>query len=178
MTNAELKGNLLKTGVKAEDIAKIEGKVDAEKITEAVEKAATVEEGIKAVCKLYPELNEKELKKQMDFYADQLSSSNSAKTKKLDEAMELTEDELEHVAGGAGLSNNWKAILIGVACALVCAGIAAGFSAAIAPIGVKALNAVVWGSITGTVGGFFGGITASSFMNMEDEWRRKDSQKS
>ena len=177
MTNAELKGNLLKTGVKAEDIAKIEGKVDAEKITEAVEKAATVEEGIKAVCKLYPELNEKELKKQMDFYADQLSSSNSAKTKKSDEAMELTEDELEHVAGGAG-SSNWKAVLIGVACALVCAGVAAGFSAAFAPAGAKILNAVFWGSIVGTVGGAFGGITASSFMNMEDEWRRKDSRNS
>ena len=177
MTNAELKGNLLKTGVKAEDIAKIEGKVDAEKITEAVEKAATVEEGIKAVCKLYPELNEKELKKQMDFYADQLSSSNSAKTKKLDEAMELTEDELEHVAGGTGSSStNWKAILIGVACALVCAGVAAGFSAAFAPVGAKIANAVVWGAVAGTVGGFFGGITASSFM--DDESRRKASQNS
>ena len=91
MTNAELKENLLKTGVKAEDIAKIEGKVDAE-------------------------------------------------------AMELTEDELEHVAGGTGSSSiNWKAILIGVACALVCVGVAAGLSAAFAPVGAKIANAVVWG---------------------------------
>jgi hypothetical protein len=177
MTNAEMVKAFSEAGLKAADLKKIEKKVDAEKITKAVESAATLEDGIKAVCKLHPELNAKELKKQMDFYADQLSSSNSAKTRKLDEAMELTEDELEHVAGGTGSSSiNWKAILIGVACALVCAGVAAGFSAAFAPVGAKIANAVVWGAVAGTVGGFFGGITASSFM--DDESRRKASQNS
>ena len=81
------------------------------------------------------------------------------------EAMELTEDELEHVAGGTGSSSiNWKAILIGVACALVCVGVAAGLSAAFAPVGAKIANAVVWGGLAGTAGGFFGGIVASSFI--------------
>jgi len=142
MTNAEMVKAFSEAGLKAADLKKIEKKVDAEKITKAVESAATLEDGIKAVCKLHPELNAKELKKQMDFYAGQISGESSKKSKK-SAPMELTVDELEHVAGGSAVgdwfSKNWKVLLVGLA-----VGVAAsiGLSFVGAAIGAHAGTAV------------------------------------
>ncbi len=142
MTNAEMVKAFSEAGLKAADLKKIEKKVDAEKITKAVESAATLEDGIKAVCKLHPELNANELKKQMDFYAGQISGESSKKSKKK-APMELTVDELEHVAGGSAVgdwfSKNWKVLLVGLAVGVVAS---IGLSFAGAAIGAKAVSGV------------------------------------
>ena len=142
MTNAQMKEALEKAGVKAADVSKVASKFDAEKITKAVESAATPDEAIKAVASLYPEINAKELKKQYDFYAEQLKDGipDSVKAKA---PMELSEDELENVAGGSAVGDwfakNWKVLVVGLA-----VGIAAsiGLSFAGAAIGAKAGSAV------------------------------------
>ena len=85
------------------DIKKLTAKFDVAKMEQTVEKAGTVEEAAKALNKLYPELNTKELVKHCKLMEEQYTSAASAKKGgKSKKAMELTEGELEHVAAGAG----------------------------------------------------------------------------
>lgn len=183
MTNAEMAKAFSEAGLKAADLKKIEKKVDAEKITKAVETAATLEDGIKAVCKLHPELNANELKKQMDFYAGQISGESSKKSKKK-APMELTVDELEHVAGGSAVgdwfSKNWKVLLVGLAVGITASiglgfvGAAIGSTAAATgsgmalAINVASASAITTGTMIGSAVGVAVGIGATVGMSLTD----------
>ncbi|MBQ9909184.1 MAG: hypothetical protein IJM48_05230 [Treponema sp.] len=136
MTNEEMKMALAKGGVAEADIEKVSDKFDAEKITEIVEAASTPKEAMEALHAFYPELEVEKMQKQMDFVQSQVEAA--AKGEKSGEAVELTEEELENVAGGGFCdwwSRNWKTVAIGAAIvvgtALVCTGIGAGVGALI-----------------------------------------------
>ena len=140
MTNEEMKKALAKGGVAEADIEKISEKYDAEKITELVEAANTPEEAFAVIHEFYPELEVAEMQKQCDFVKEQVEAALNEQ--KHNEPMELTEDELDNVAGGgffdsvgSWFKNNWKAVAVGAAIvvgtALICTGIGAGAGAAI-----------------------------------------------
>ncbi|MBR0030696.1 MAG: hypothetical protein IJP61_00180 [Treponema sp.] len=140
MTNEEMKRALAKSGVSTADIEKISEKYDAEKITELVEAANTPEEAFAVIHEFYPELEVEALQKQCDFVKEQVEAALNEQ--KHNEPMELTEDELDNVAGGgffdsvgSWFKNNWKAVAVGAAIvvgtALICTGIGAGAGAAI-----------------------------------------------
>ena len=140
MTNEEMKMALAKDGLIAAEIEKISEKYDAEKITEIVEAANTPEEAFAAIHAVYPELEVEALQKQCDFVKEQVEAALNEQ--KHNEPMELTEEELDNVAGGgffdsvgSWFKNNWKAVAVGAAIvvgtALICTGIGAGAGAAI-----------------------------------------------
>ena len=120
MTNEEMKQALAKGGVSTADIEKISSKYDAEKITEIVEAASSPKEAFENLHAFYPELEVEALQKQCDFVMEQIEAA--MKEKKKNEAVELTEEELENVAGGGFFSSigdwfkdNWKTVAIGAA---------------------------------------------------------------
>ena len=140
MTNEEMKMALTKDGLTAAEIEKVSDKFDAEKITEIVEAASTPKEALEALHAFYPELEVEKMQEQMDFVQSQFDAA--AKGEKSGETVELTEDELDNVAGGgffdsvgSWFKNNWKKVAIGAAIvvgtALICTGIGAGAGAAI-----------------------------------------------
>ena len=140
MTNEEMKQALAQGGIATADIEKISDKFDAEKITEIVEGASSPKEAFENIHAFYPELEVEKLQKQCDFVQQQVEAS--LKEQKQSEAVELTEEELENVAGsgwfsdvGSWFKNNWKAVAVGAAIvvgtALICTGIGAGAGAAI-----------------------------------------------
>ena len=140
MTNEEMKQALTQGGIATADIEKISDKFDAEKITELVEAANTPEEAFAVIHELYPELEVEALQKQCDFVKEQVEAALNEQ--KQSEPMELTEDELDNVAGGGFFDSvggwfkkNWKAVAVGAAivvgAALVCTGVGAGVGAAI-----------------------------------------------
>ena len=140
MTNEEMKMALAKGGVAEADIEKVSDKFDAEKITEIVEGASSPKEAFENLHAFYPELEVEKLQKQCDFIQEQVEAA--MKERKQNEPVELTEDELENVAGGGWFDSvgnwfkeNWKTVAIGAAIvvgtALVCTGIGAGVGALI-----------------------------------------------
>ena len=140
MTNEEMKRALTQSGMATAEIEKVSEKYDAEKITELVETANTPEEAFAAIHAFYPELEVEALQKQCDFVKEQVEAALNEQ--KHNEPMELTEDELDNVAGGgffdsvgSWFKNNWKAVAVGAAIvvgtALICTGIGAGAGAAI-----------------------------------------------
>ena len=140
MTNEEMKRAFAKSGVSTADIEKISDKFDAEKITELVEAANTPEEAFAAIHEFYPELEVEALQKQCDFVKEQVEAALNEQ--KHNEPIELTEDELDNVAGGgffdsvgSWFKNNWKAVAIGAAivvgAALICTGVGAGIGSTI-----------------------------------------------
>ena len=140
MTNEEMKRALANGGVSTADIEKVSDRFDAEKLTELVETANTPEEAFAALHAVYPELEVESLQKQCDFVKEQVEAALNEQ--KHNEPMELTEDELDNVAGGgffdsvgSWFKNNWKAVAVGAAIvvgtALICTGIGAGAGAAI-----------------------------------------------
>ena len=140
MTNEEMKQALAQGGIATADIEKISDKFDAEKITELVEAANTPEEAFAVIHEFYPELEVEALQKQCDFVKEQVEAALNEQ--KQSEPMELTEDELDNVAGGGFFDSvggwfkkNWKAVAVGAAivvgAALVCTGVGAGVGAAI-----------------------------------------------
>ena len=140
MTNEEMKRALAQSGMATAEIEKVSDKYDAEKITELVETANTPEEAFAAIHAFYPELEVEALQKQCDFVKEQVEAALNEQ--KHNEPMELTEDELDNVAGGgffdsvgSWFKNNWKAVAVGAAIvvgtALICTGIGAGAGAAI-----------------------------------------------
>ena len=124
---------------------KISKKVDAEKLTEIVEKAKDPKTAIKGICKLYPEFNAKEMEEKLDFMAGQLQ--NSADEKKSAQPAELTENELEMVAGGSSagdwFSKNWKTLLLGMAIGVGAAFALSGVAAMAVTGELSALGAVL-----------------------------------
>ncbi len=122
-------------GVSPEVAEAFAEKFDAEKISQIVEGAANAGEAFEKLHEAYPEFEVKDLQKQMDFIQGQFEAAYKAQ--KTDEAVELTEEELDHVSGG-GLwdwcKSNWKTIAIGAAivvgAALICSGVGAGIGAA------------------------------------------------
>ena len=140
MTNEEMKQALANGGVSTAEIEKVSDRFDAEKITELVEEANTPEEAFAAIHEFYPELEVEALQKQCDFVKEQVEAALNEQ--KQSEPMELTEDELDNVAGGGFFDSvggwfkkNWKAVAVGAAIvvgtALICTGIGAGAGAAI-----------------------------------------------
>ena len=162
MTNEEMKMALAKGGVSTADIEKVSDKFDAEKITEIVEAASTPKEALEALNAFYPELEVEKMQEQMDFVQSQFEAA--VKGEKSSEAVELTEEELDNVAGGGFCdwwSRNWKTVAIGAAIlagtVLICTGvgaIAGSFvtaSAASAAAGTGATlveGGIIGGSIT------------------------------
>ena len=129
MTNEEMKMAFAKSGVAEADIEKISDKFDAGKITEIVEAANTPKEALEALHAFYPELEVEALQKQCDFVKEQVEAAINEQKQKQNVPMELTEEELDNVAGGgffdsvgSWFKNNWKKILIGI-------GVAVAFSA-------------------------------------------------
>lgn len=142
MTNEEMKMEFAKSGVSTADIEKISEKYDAEKITELVEAANTPEEAFVAIHAFYPELEVEALQKQCDFVKEQVEAAMNEQKQKQNVPMELTEDELDNVAGGgffdsvgSWFKKNWKAVAIGAAivvgAALICTGVGAGIGSTI-----------------------------------------------
>ena len=147
MTNEEMKMALAKGGVAEADIEKVSDKFDAEKITEIVEGASSPKVAFENLHAFYPELEVEKLQKQCDFVQQQVEAS--LKEQKQSEAVELTEEELENVAGGGWFSdvgswfkNNWKAVAVGAAIvvgtALICTGVGAAIGAVVAQSAVAA----------------------------------------
>ena len=164
MTNEEMKRALEKGGVAEADIEKVSDRFDADKITELVEAANTPEEAFAAIHAVYPELAVSELEKQCDFMREQLEAT--MKEQKKSETVELSEDELENVAGGGlfdsiggWFKDNWKKVAVGAAivvgAALICTGVGAGIGAVVAHATVAAQAA----SLTSTLA--TAGIAAS-----------------
>ena len=125
MTNNELKKALESTGMKAADVEKACDCCRVEKLTKIVEKASSPDEAFKALKKEYPEMDLKSAYSDYDFYTKQVEAAEKqAKNKSADsqqngKALELTDAELEMVAGGAGGSGfNYKALLVGIAIAI------------------------------------------------------------
>lgn len=142
MTNEEMKEILVKGGASVADVEKAQERFDADKITEIVEAANSPEEAFENLHTFYPELEVKKLQEQCDFIMEQVEAS--FKEQKQAEPMELTEDELENVAGGGfwgsvgnWFKKNWKAVAIGAAVAVGVALIATGVGAA---VGAAALS--------------------------------------
>ena len=110
MTNKEVKTILAKSGVTEETIEKVQGKFDFEKITEIVESANNPKEAMTNLHAFYPELEVSKLEEQMDFVQEQFEAASKENHNKK-EATELTEDELDKVAGGSAVGdffcNNW-----------------------------------------------------------------------
>ncbi|WP_296686037.1 hypothetical protein [Treponema sp. UBA3813] len=142
MTNEEMKRALAQSGMATAEIEKVSEKYDAEKITELVETANTPEEAFAALHAVYPELEVEALQKQCDFVKEQVEAAINEQKQKQNVPMELTEEELDNVAGGgffdsvgSWFKNNWKAVAVGAAivvgAALVCTGVGAGVGAAI-----------------------------------------------
>ena len=149
MTNEEMKMALAKGGVAEADIEKVSDKFDAEKITELVEEANTPEEAFAVIHEFYPELEVEALQKQCDFVKEQVEAALNEQ--KHNEPMELTEDELDNVAGGgffdsvgSWFKNNWKAVAVGAAivvgAALVCTGVGAAVGACITSSALTAVS--------------------------------------
>ena len=142
MTNEEMKQVLAKGGVAEADIEKVSDKFDAEKITELVEAASTPKEALEALHAFYPELEVEALQKQCDFVMEQVEAAMKGQRQENAEPMELTEEELDNVAGGGFFDSvggwfkkNWKKVAIGAAivvgAALVCTGVGAAVGACI-----------------------------------------------
>ena len=154
-----MKQALAKTGVATADIEKISDKFDAEKITEIVEDSSNPKEAFEALHAFYPELEVEAMQKQCDFVVEQLEAA--MKEKKQGEPMELTEDELENVAGGGwfsdwfnGLSSGWKKVVVGAAivvgAALVCTGVGAAIGSQIVVAGTMVGTEIVAVTMAGT----------------------------
>lgn len=82
MTNPEMEAILTKGGISAEDVEKISGKFDVEKITEIVEASSSPKDAFEAIHSFYPELEVEKLQAQMDFVKDQIDSAISEQNKK------------------------------------------------------------------------------------------------
>ncbi len=166
MTNMEMKTILEKNGLSAADVEKISGKYDAEKITELVESSACPREAFEKIHQFYPEVEVAELEKQMDFVQSQLEAAWNTENK--EEVQELSENELDMVAGGgffSWISDNWQKVAVGVTTGILCAatcgvgGMLLGAGLACAFVGTSAAI-TAGGIIGGCVGagvGFFGG---------------------
>ncbi len=149
MTNEEMKMEFAKSGVAEADIEKVSEKFDAEKITELVEVANTPEEAFAAIHAFYPELEVEALQKQCDFVKEQVEAAINEQKQKQNVPMELTEEELDNVAGGgffdsvgSWFKKNWKQVAVGAALivagtALVAVGCLTSFTPA-APLGAVA----------------------------------------
>ncbi len=168
MTNEETKKALLQNGLTVADIEKFSEKFDTEKITEIVEKSANPNEAFEALHVFYPELEVENLQKQCDFVMEQVEAA--LKEKKNTGAMELTEEELDNVAGGGWFSdvgnwfkNNWKAVAVGAAIvvgsALVCTGVGAVVGAVIAKAAASAAASAL---TTAVAAAGCGAVTISS----------------
>ena len=184
MTNEEMKRALAQSGMATAEIEKVSDKYDAEKITELVETANTPEEAFAALHAVYPELEVEALQKQCDFVKEQVEAALNEQ--KHNEPMELTEDELDNVAGGgffdsvgSWFKNNWKAVAIGAAivvgAALICTGVGAGIgstivagtvnivhttaAAIITEFGVDVMATGIGAAIGAGVGTVAGGVT-------------------
>ena len=136
MTNAEVRETFGKMGLSAEDTDKVLERFDAEKITEIVEGTNSPDEAFEAIHKAYPELEAGKMKEQLDFIREQMEAA--AKEHKEKNPVELTEGELEKVAGGgfwgdvgAWFKKNWKAVAVGAAIVVGAALIGTGIGAAI-----------------------------------------------
>ncbi|WP_407429507.1 ComC/BlpC family leader-containing pheromone/bacteriocin [Treponema sp.] len=177
MTNEEMKMTLAQNGIAQAEIEKISGKFDAEKITEIVEGASNPKEAFEALHTFYPELEVEKLQKQCDFVMEQVEAA--MKEQKKNEPEELTEDELENVAGGGFFSSignwfkdNWKKVAIGAAVAvgvaLVCTGVGAlaGFAVAadvaLFHTGVAVGSYMATGAAYGAIGGAAWGTVVSA----------------
>lgn len=185
MTKAELKNMCKATGLNDEAMEKLEAEYDIEKMTKTVETAHTPKEAMEALHKLYPSLDVKEMQEQYEFYeAQSRELSKGKKEKKLSKPMELTTDELEHVAGGATswISKNWKKLVIGIAAALAVCIVAvaggAGLAAAgiitkgvIGGLGVKGLIFTALGAAgAGVAGGMFGPRDDGALTDSSANW--------
>ncbi len=166
MTNVEVKKIMEESGISAEDIKKFQNKFDAEKITETVNNASSASEAFNALNKLYPELKVENLKKQCDFMMDQtLAALEEAKKKG---PTELSQEELENVAGGGFFSdvgnwfkNNWKTILVGAAVLVACAAVVALTMGAGGAL-IGGVGAVIYGTDTFLAGAAFGASIGAS----------------
>ena len=150
MTNEEMKMALTKDGLTAADIEKVSEKFDAEKITEIVEAANTPKEALEALHAFYPELEVEALQKQCDFVMEQVEAAMKGQRQENAEPMELTEEELDNVAGGGFFDSvggwfkkNWKKVAIVVGAALICTGVGAAVGTCITS---SALTAVATGA--------------------------------
>lgn len=120
MTNTEVRKILEKNGLSAQEIKLLQDKFDFEKINDTVKKASNPSEAFEALHKLYPELKVEKLKNQSNFMMSQISAAVDEVKQK--GPMELSQEELENVAGGGifsdignWFSNHWKEILVGAA---------------------------------------------------------------
>lgn len=170
MTNEEMKEMLVKGGATVADVEKAQEKFDADKITEIVEAANSPKEAFENLHAFYPELEVEKLQEQCDFIMEQVEAS--LKEEKSTEPMELTEDELENVAGGGfwgsvgnWFKKNWKAVAIGAAVAVGVALIATGVGAAVGAAALSTLpsaNAVAALALVGLTYGSAAGVVAGA----------------
>ena len=177
MTNPEMEAILTKGGISAEDVEKISGKFDVEKITEIVEASSSPKDAFEAIHSFYPELEVEKLQKQCNFVMEQVEAA--MKDHKQNEPVELTEDELENVAGGGlfdsiggWFKDNWKKVAVGAAIAvgvaLVCTGFGSlvGFAlaadAALFHAGVAVGSYMATGAAYGAIAGAVVGTATST----------------
>ena len=164
MTNAKMKAIMTKSGGSEEVVEKISEKFDFEKITELIDGASKPEEAIEAIHNFYPELEVSKLQEQLDFVHGQFESAyNEQKSK---ETFELTESELDHVAGGGisewynGLSQGWKAVVTTATLIVATTAIFAGVGALGAVMAQSALSATTIATSVGKVALISGALGA------------------
>jgi len=126
MDSNELKKQLLEYGATEEDLAKI----DFSRVENIVDGASTIEDLCQALKNEYPDFNEEEFKKFV-------SQENESET---DEAQDLSDEDLEAVAGGSigsWIKNNKEVVII-ASCLLA--------TAALSPIIYKGMQRLGSGS--------------------------------
>ena len=169
MTKADVKIWADKVGMSKEVLEKLESKYDVEKMTDVVERSSNPDEAIKAIHELYPDIDATELKKQYDFYEAQFNASEE----KLDKPMELTDGELENVAGGAAnwWSRNWKKFVVGLAIAVAGVLLGGGLGlAGVVGVGKAIMIGVAGLGVAAGVSGMAMGENGKVNINEED-WR-------
>jgi len=166
MANTEMKKIWKDLGLTDEGVKKMEERYDLDLMKEIVGAAKTPKEAFENLHAVYPELEVSEMEKKCDFYKDQIDQCLKEKAV---EKSELSDSELESVAGGGFFSSigdwfcdNWKAVAISAA---IVVGTVATAGALGAGIGAVA-GVFSWGYACFGTSCCIGTILAGGFMTL------------
>ena len=148
MTNEDFRTVLEQNKFSAQDIEKITARLDSEEIDQIVDAAHSPREAFENIKKSYPEFDVEEALKQMDFVHSQIDIA--AKDEKTEGPVELTEEELENIAGGGWWSDNWKGLAKAIGKGLLAGAITGFVGGAIGGAIVGGIPGAIFGMVVGT----------------------------
>ena len=165
MTNEEMKTIMTNAGIAEKEIERIDESYDFGKITEIIDEAHNPKEAFENIHRFYPELEVEKMQEQCDFIQNQVEAAFKGEESKI--PLELTEEELDMVAGGglfSWISDNWRkvttAAILGVLGGAACAVAGGYFGATFGPVGAV-IGAVVGGAVGLSMGAFAGWQSAA-----------------